>query len=155
MPAPSAPPGEAGSEVAAAMFAAPLPPAAPEDAPLVVAADALAILPVVAPRAAGEVFYPSPNVFKRLIPGLPRYALMLDSRACRFRGKANREVLPSIGFGPRTGRSRRRALQLMLDVIWTEAGVPQPEGKTIDAIPTADWGDLLDDRVEAPFETRR
>ena len=106
--------------------------------------------PPLAPRAPGVVEYTTPQLLKTLIPEAPGFSISLDVPACRFRGKARGQVLPSVGFGPWTGRSRREALDSILTTIWAHCDDVRPPDTYIDAVAPELWGGILEPRVEQP-----
>ena len=67
----------------------------------------------------------------------------MDVNALRWRAHFLREPLPSVGFGVFSGRTRRQALDLILDMVWDKFGGARPAESRSTSIPDEEWGDML------------
>ena len=99
-------------------------------------------------RPAPVKLYSTPELLKLLCP--PECTLSIDVPACRWRARVAGAPLPSVGFGPWSGRDRRSALVETLDALWAHVPGERPATSYIDSIPREQWGSFWDVREERP-----
>ena len=71
---------------------------------------------------------------EQLIPKEMGFTMHVDEYAQRWRFEAFSTSLPSIGFGVRSGRAKRQALEQALDAIWDASGMARPEAAFVGSV---------------------
>lgn len=97
----------------------------------------------------------TPQTLKDLAPSAPGSGLSLDTLALQFRGRAAGTTMPSVSFGPHSGRTRRQALDEILDAMWTAAGLVRPDWTDLNKLDDATLNDILDEPVPPPKRYKR
>ena len=87
----------------------------------------------------------TPACLQSLIP--PDSKCRLDINARRWRANVYDELIASVGFGGRSGRTRREALDENLSSMWVHHGSDRPAHPCVDDIEPSEWGGALDDDV--------
>ena len=146
---------------------APPPPAAPEVGPVPPPDSDLPAHPASssagpiddAPRRPPSLIhgtmYSTPDLVASLCP--PGTSCALDVPGVRWR-LVSTGYLPSysVSFGPRSGISRRVALETALDMLWGSVGLDRPDWAYVAALAPEEWGDCFDhDGPEIPRKYAR
>lgn len=99
--------------------------------------------------------YSTPDILKVLAP--EGVTISLDEPGCRWKATMlDGGMLPSFGFGPRSGRSRREALELCLDEVWSWPGMGTRHSRAfVSEVPADAWRGVLDPRDERPRKYRK
>lgn len=106
------------------------------------------------PRERWPAMYTTPEILKELAPA--GIVISLDEAGCRWKAKdPDVGVLPSYGFGPRSGRTRREALEMCLDEVWAMTSATRPANAYVSDVPPALWRGTLDPREERPRKYRK
>ena len=98
--------------------------------------------------------YSTPPSIASLAP--PGFVLSVDVPGCRWRGTdAQGCYIPQVSFGPKSGRTRREALEIMLDCQWSASGHSRPATAYLSQVDPTSYGSFFDVAEEQPRSYKR